>query len=92
MAGPGGCMDFREEGRRRQRGTQESNLALRFWRPPCYRYTSPPGGWHCRCAARFAATQAPSAAATFVQTVAERYPPAGCAGEVLWLHKSLPSF
>ncbi len=22
----------------------------------------------------------------------ERYPPAGCAGEVLWLHKSLPSF
>ena len=25
-----------------QRGTQESNLALRFWRPPCYRYTSPP--------------------------------------------------
>src|SRR3954452_14248462 len=25
------------------RGTEESNLALRFWRPPCYRYTSPPG-------------------------------------------------
>src|SRR6476660_2019851 len=25
-----------------KRGTQESNLALRFWRPPCYRYTSPP--------------------------------------------------
>jgi hypothetical protein len=28
--------------RAEQRGTQESNLALRFWRPPCYRYTSPP--------------------------------------------------
>ncbi len=28
---------------RAKRGTQESNLALRFWRPPCYRYTSPPG-------------------------------------------------
>ena len=28
---------------RRERGTEESNLALRFWRPPCYRYTSPPG-------------------------------------------------
>jgi hypothetical protein len=27
-----------------KRGTQESNLALRFWRPPCYRYTSPPRG------------------------------------------------
>src|SRR5215217_959791 len=26
-----------------ERGTEESNLALRFWRPPCYRYTSPPG-------------------------------------------------
>ncbi len=26
-----------------KRGTEESNLALRFWRPPCYRYTSPPG-------------------------------------------------
>ena len=26
----------------RKRGTQESNLALRFWRPRCYRYTSPP--------------------------------------------------
>ena len=25
-----------------RRGTQESNLTLRFWRPPCYRYTSPP--------------------------------------------------
>jgi hypothetical protein len=25
-----------------ERGTEESNLALRFWRPPCYRYTSPP--------------------------------------------------
>jgi hypothetical protein len=25
-----------------RRGTEESNLALRFWRPPCYRYTSPP--------------------------------------------------
>jgi len=25
-----------------KRGTEESNLALRFWRPPCYRYTSPP--------------------------------------------------
>jgi PIN domain len=27
-----------------KRGTEESNLALRFWRPPCYRYTSPPAG------------------------------------------------
>ena len=36
------------EGRSRQRGTQESNLALRFWRPPCYRYTSPPGRANCR--------------------------------------------
>jgi thiamine phosphate synthase YjbQ (UPF0047 family) len=26
-----------------KRGTEESNLALRFWRPPCSRYTSPPG-------------------------------------------------
>lgn len=26
-----------------KRGTQESNLARRFWRPQCYRYTSPPG-------------------------------------------------
>jgi hypothetical protein len=34
--------------RRPKRGTQESNLALRFWRPPCYRYTSPPvGSGHC---------------------------------------------
>src|SRR5688572_13098426 len=31
-----------------RRGTEESNLALRFWRPPCYRYTSPPGyAAHC---------------------------------------------
>src|SRR5207237_9714544 len=33
------------------RGTEESNLALRFWRPPCYRYTSPPGTLDCRCCA-----------------------------------------
>src|SRR4051812_46944927 len=26
-----------------QRGTEESNLELRFWRPPCSHYTSPPG-------------------------------------------------
>src|SRR3954452_20883500 len=26
-----------------KRGIEESNLALRFWRPPCYRYTNPPG-------------------------------------------------
>jgi hypothetical protein len=39
-------------GRRAERGTEESNLALRFWRPPCYRYTSPPrGAGHCRRAA-----------------------------------------
>src|SRR5215212_1230332 len=25
-----------------KRGIEESNLALRFWRPPCYRYTNPP--------------------------------------------------
>src|SRR3954462_6170822 len=25
-----------------QRGTEESNLERRFWRPPCCRYTSPP--------------------------------------------------
>ncbi len=25
-----------------QRGTEESNLEQGFWRPPCYRYTSPP--------------------------------------------------
>jgi hypothetical protein len=34
----------RTAGASRKRGTEESNLALRFWRPPCYRYTSPPGG------------------------------------------------
>jgi hypothetical protein len=33
----------RKSGVRLKRGTEESNLALRFWRPPCYRYTSPPG-------------------------------------------------
>jgi hypothetical protein len=33
----------RISGARLERGTEESNLALRFWRPPCYRYTSPPG-------------------------------------------------
>ncbi len=33
-----------QEWPRAERGTQESNLTLRFWRPPCYRYTSPPGG------------------------------------------------
>jgi hypothetical protein len=38
----------RFSGVRLERGTEESNLALRFWRPPCYRYTSPPGGSHCR--------------------------------------------
>jgi hypothetical protein len=27
---------------RRKRGTEESNLEQGFWRPPCYRYTSPP--------------------------------------------------
>ena len=32
-------------------GTQESNLALRFWRPPCYRYTSPPAAPHSRSTA-----------------------------------------
>ncbi len=26
-----------------KRGTEESNLEQGFWRPPCYRYTSPPG-------------------------------------------------
>jgi hypothetical protein len=31
-----------------ERGTEESNLALRFWRPPCYRYTSSPRDRHCR--------------------------------------------
>jgi hypothetical protein len=31
-----------------KRGTQESNLAQWFWRPPCYRYTSPPRSPHCR--------------------------------------------
>ena len=31
-----------------RRGTEESNLALRFWRPPCYRYTSPPKVPICR--------------------------------------------
>jgi hypothetical protein len=25
-----------------KRGTEESNLEQGFWRPPCYRYTSPP--------------------------------------------------
>jgi hypothetical protein len=29
---------------RRKRGTEESNLEQGFWRPPCYRYTSPPKG------------------------------------------------
>ncbi len=27
-----------------KRGTEESNLEQGFWRPPCYRYTSPPKG------------------------------------------------
>ena len=36
----------RIRGASEKRGTQESNLALRFWRPPCYRYTSPPGTAH----------------------------------------------
>ena len=35
-------------GRFPERGTEESNLALRFWRPPCYRYTSPPRRTDCR--------------------------------------------
>jgi hypothetical protein len=35
-------------GRFPERGTEESNLALRFWRPPCYRYTSPPRSRNCR--------------------------------------------
>jgi hypothetical protein len=35
-------------GRFPERGTEESNLALRFWRPPCYRYTSPPKWPFCR--------------------------------------------
>jgi hypothetical protein len=34
------------------RGTQESNLTLRFWRPPCYRYTSPPRAVSLMAAAR----------------------------------------
>jgi hypothetical protein len=38
----------RYAGRTPERGTQESNLALRFWRPPCYRYTSPPAAPHSR--------------------------------------------
>jgi hypothetical protein len=38
-----------------KRGTEESNLALRFWRPPCYRYTSPPASRNCR-GSRAAAT------------------------------------
>jgi hypothetical protein len=32
----------RERGDGRERGIQESNLAQRFWRPLCYRYTNPP--------------------------------------------------
>src|SRR5436190_9082797 len=28
-----------------QRGTEESNLERRFWRPPCCRYTSPPAAF-----------------------------------------------
>jgi hypothetical protein len=28
--------------RQHRRGTEESNLEQGFWRPPCYRYTSPP--------------------------------------------------
>ena len=40
--------DRRGIGAHAERGTQESNLALRFWRPPCYRYTSPPGSPHSR--------------------------------------------
>ena len=43
---PGGAVAL--VGFRTERGTQESNLALRFWRPPCYRYTSPPGAPDCR--------------------------------------------
>ncbi len=39
----------RSLGVRPKRGTEESNLALRFWRPPCYRYTSPPRAPNCRC-------------------------------------------
>ena len=35
-----------------ERGTEESNLALRFWRPPCYRYTSPPRSGDCRRSVR----------------------------------------
>ena len=27
-----------------ERGTEESNLELGFWRPTCYHYTSPPSG------------------------------------------------
>ncbi|MEA2217840.1 MAG: hypothetical protein QOJ35_466 [Solirubrobacteraceae bacterium] len=39
------------------------------------------------------AAQRPSRAVLVaVRCAAARYPPAGCAGEVLWLHKSLPSF
>ena len=43
-ASPTSCCSPRRppSSRRWGRGTQESNLALRFWRPPCYRYTSPP--------------------------------------------------
>ena len=37
------------------------------------------------------AARRPSGAAP-AASYAARYPPAGCAGEVLWLHKSLPSF
>src|SRR6476660_9041729 len=44
-----------------KRGTQESNLTLRFWRPPCYRYTSPPAPAH-RSVRAVRCRSAPSAA------------------------------
>ena len=34
-------------GRQTERGTEESNLELGFWRPTCYHYTSPPSGGDC---------------------------------------------
>jgi hypothetical protein len=37
-----------------ERGTEESNLEQGFWRPPCYRYTSPPRARDCRPSATIA--------------------------------------
>jgi hypothetical protein len=58
---------------------EESNLPLRFWRPPCYRYTNPPEERILACCAKSVRLTGESLAATTIRPRPEPLRPVGYA-------------